>query len=169
MKTILSILVLLLIACGRFSEDTSLYSEEQNPLTSDQKWSSLHNAVNQDNIVKVTEILKMNPSLNVVAKDKALYKITPLQLASQLGYIQITDTLIEAGAEINFKDSKGATALHYAVSGNHLEITEILLNKGADTNIESFYTQTPLIIAKEKNYTEIETLLLNFLKTSQSL
>lgn len=69
---------------------------------------------------------------------------TPLLRALSYGwdsvYIEMANYLIEQGAELDYQDKKGFTALHYAAKGGHLETVRMLLERGA--NIALFPDET---------------------------
>ena len=58
--------------------------------------------------------------------------VTPLILASQLGFLEGVDALIEAGARIDVTNNAGETPLIYAVLSNNRQLAEMLLKAGAD-------------------------------------
>lgn len=58
--------------------------------------------------------------------------ITPLQLATQLGFIEGAEELIEKGAQVNVADSQGETPLIAAVHQRNVEMVRRLLEEGAD-------------------------------------
>ena len=64
---------------------------------------------------------------------------TPLELASENGYLKLVKELIKQGADVNFREEEGdIDALYYAVESEknyHLEVVKELLNAGADTDI----------------------------------
>ena len=51
--------------------------------------------------------------------------------------------LIDAGADINFQNNDGSTALHTAAFFCRPEIVKMLLDKGADKTIKNKYGATP--------------------------
>ena len=61
--------------------------------------------------------------------------------------------------QVNVKDTKGNTALHYACLNNNLHIARTLVNLGADINARNSKNETPFSIAKaSKNFQIIELL-----------
>jgi ankyrin repeat protein len=55
--------------------------------------------------------------------------VTPLVLAVAKGHATVTGVLINAGADIKVRDSRGNNCLHYACVQQNLKCVEILLNK----------------------------------------
>uniref|UniRef100_A0A0D9V5L9 Protein kinase domain-containing protein n=1 Tax=Leersia perrieri TaxID=77586 RepID=A0A0D9V5L9_9ORYZ len=52
--------------------------------------------------------------------------------------------LLDAGADPNFRDSDGRTALHIAACEGHADVVELLLQRGADAAAEDRWGSTPL-------------------------
>jgi len=67
------------------------------------------------------------------------------------GQKEIVELLIAAGADVNAKDSRRWTPLHYAATFSHKEIAELLLAEGADVNAKDIWDKTPL------DWTEVES------------
>jgi len=61
---------------------------------------------------------------------------------------------------INYKDEKGYTALHYACDEGKLKIVEILLDENCDPNIKNNEKETPLHLASKKGYIDICKILI---------
>ncbi|MCI2230451.1 ankyrin repeat domain-containing protein [Polaribacter sp. MSW13] len=72
------------------------------------------------------------------------YKRTFLILASSKGNESILNYIIEKGADIDFQDKNGFSALHFASQNNEIGIIEILLNKGANPNVRDFHGNPPI-------------------------
>lgn len=62
-----------------------------------------------------------------------------LILSCQSGHLDLCRILVEAGADVNAKNQKGNTPLHYTLTYGFAEITRYLISQGADeyaTNAE---------------------------------
>jgi ankyrin repeat protein len=80
-------------------------------------------------LVKI--ILQHKPNLNVYDEDGN----TPLTLAARGDQPPIVSMLLDAGADVNSKNSEtGDTPLMNACSGGSLAIVELLIERGADVN-----------------------------------
>lgn len=58
--------------------------------------------------------------------------VTPIQLATAMGFIDGVEALIKAGADVNVADQTGETPLIAAVHQRNPELVRVLLAKGAD-------------------------------------
>ena len=74
---------------------------------------------------------------------------TPLQGAAFRGHLAIVETLLDKGADVNFKNSVGRTAMHLAghggAQGARLPIVRALLSRGADPHERDADGETPLM------------------------
>jgi cytohesin len=70
---------------------------------------------------------------------------TPLHVATQYGYPDVVELLLEYGADPYVKDNKyGWTPLHYAAWNGSVEVAKLLLEYGADPNVRNDDGWTPL-------------------------
>jgi ankyrin repeat protein len=69
------------------------------------------------------------------------------------------ETLLQAGANVNTRDSLGKTALHYAAQYANMELIEVLLNYKANVNIEDSEGNKPHEVAKKFNHVEAKRLI----------
>lgn len=90
------------------------------------------------------------------------FGFTTLIHACAEGKTNSVNKLIEHGADLNIKNSKGRTALGFASRYNYYEIVKILLKKGANPNKCSIGTESPLQIASIYGNEETVKLLLEF-------
>ena len=92
----------------------------------------------------------------------------PLHLASSRGSIEITEALVDAGAdvEIRTKGHGGLTPLHLVARdgyhSNHWAIARLLLDNGANANARSKTGLTPLHLAAEGNHIEVAELIVSY-------
>ncbi|CAF3380372.1 unnamed protein product [Rotaria socialis] len=86
---------------------------------------------------------------------------SPLMLAAALGYLNICNILIDAGAEVNASDHTGNTPLHLAVQGygDKAPVVKLLILRGADINATNEDGFTPAMIAKNMDNDECCKLL----------
>jgi len=72
---------------------------------------------------------------------------TPLMDACEKGRNKIVRLLCEAGANLDPRDDRGATALNYATARGSSEIVQYLCDKGAILDLENHERNTPLQLA----------------------
>ncbi|PWN32478.1 uncharacterized protein FA14DRAFT_161899 [Meira miltonrushii] len=63
--------------------------------------------------------------------------IGPVNLATSMGHADAVRTLIQAGAEINERDSSGWTPLMFAINNANLPLVSFLLSHGADSEAKT--------------------------------
>lgn len=79
---------------------------------------------------------------------------TPLIKASEKGYLEIVEALIEAGADIDYQNYFGQTALIEAIYNNRLNVVLKLIKSGASVDLQ-FAGATALMTAARKGHLEI--------------
>jgi ankyrin repeat protein len=103
-------------------------------------------------------------------KTQNLLDQTLLHAAYQ-GKLEICLGLIRLGANLDYKDKMGRTALHLAVLNKQLEAVKLLVEKGADINVEDNNLETPLFSSFEysnEKYDTIEPEISLYLLTAAS-
>lgn len=78
---------------------------------------------------------------------------------AQSNHVEEAMTLLQGGADVNYVDSAGYLALHYACSAGHAEITQLLLEQGSDYTAK-LTGHAPIILAAKSGHNEIIGLLL---------
>lgn len=84
--------------------------------------------------------------------DHGRYGTTPLHLASQNGYLEALEILIDFGVKIDHRDPEGNTALHLAAKARIPAAVKMLLQAGADINARNDSGNTPLVNASNQVY-----------------
>ncbi|XP_032428585.1 DNA-binding protein RFXANK isoform X1 [Xiphophorus hellerii] len=92
---------------------------------------------------------------NAIARERE----SALTLASSGGYVDIVESLLRHGVDINTYDWNGGTPLLYAVRGNHIKCVEALLGKGADMTIESDSGYSPMALAVALGHKKLQKVL----------
>lgn len=114
-------------------------------------------ATRWDDLELIKLLLLKGASVDAVNKNG----VTPLASASDNGYVDMVEFLINSGADVNasrFDDH--FTPLLYACQGGHLEVARVLLNNGAQVNLHSIHRATPLMWAAAQGHQELCSLLI---------
>lgn len=77
---------------------------------------------------------------------------TALHEAVYHGNMEITEFLLEKGAEVNQLDTWSSNPLHFAASQGHEEITMLLVERGCKMNHIRQDGKAPIHLAKEKGH-----------------
>ena len=102
-------------------------------------------AVEANDLTAATELIKAGADVN----RRGPTPYTLLMVAAGLGYVQMTDKLLAAGADVHAVDSSlGASPLHKAAQSGVVDVAQLLLSAGAFINLQSATVgHTPLIDA----------------------
>jgi len=87
--------------------------------------------------------------------------LTPLMAASYSDKTAIVKQFLSAGVDVNEKNPRAYTALHFAVFYGNYEIASLLLDAGAFVDARNNIGQTPLMIAAYYGNTKTVKLLLS--------
>jgi len=120
-------------------------------------WTALMWAV-QGGYIEIVKILinKSGNDINTPTKDGD----TPLTKASQNGHIEIVKFLIEQGANIDFQDNTGVSALLWASQKLYTKIVKLLIENDANLDLQNHLGATALIYAVQDGHLTISKLLI---------
>ena len=119
-------------------------------------------------IFEASVLGKLEQVKNLVNEDPSLVNsyspdgFTPIALAAYVGQKEITEYLIEKGANVKAiaKNATGFTALTGAIASSHVEISKILVKRGADVNHRYEGGVSPLMEACLNGNVELVNFLL---------
>lgn len=102
----------------------------------------------ENNLVAVESLLKHHSDvINVNALGEE--GLAPIHQSIILGYKQLLKILITKGnADVNIKDLKGWTPLHYSSNNGDIKCSKYLISKGANSFVYSDDHQLPIDVAK---------------------
>ena len=85
---------------------------------------------------------------------------TSLHAASSAGHLELVESLLEFGADVNKRNEDHSTPLFYASEAGRFKVAEFLIEHGADVNSLDWTGWTPLLAASRRGHTAIVQLLL---------
>lgn len=123
------------------------------------------------NMVRLRELLARDPALVHAREERDLPMarqvyvplsggFTALHRAAASGATDLTELLLQAGAEVNARSPFGETPLHSAVATNYPATAALLLQAGADPNAALTIGLTPLHWAVMRGYQPLIAILL---------
>ncbi|MCQ2817639.1 MAG: protein kinase [archaeon] len=74
-------------------------------------------------------------------------------------FIETVKKILKNKGDLNYKDERGFSALHYACDEGNLKIVDILIKASVDLNIKTMDKKTPLHFASINGYFDISKLL----------
>jgi len=152
---ILALILFAFVGCG--NQDKSPQQSEESQTTVSVPKVDLHSAVVTDDLETIRQHIKAGSDLNVLEPSRAS---TPLITAAFLGKTEAAKILIDAGADLNYKNIDGSTALHTAAAFGKTEAAKILIDAGADLNCQNNAGATALHTAAFFCHVEIVEALL---------
>ena len=105
-------------------------------------------------VAQTKTVQEQRPLTDLDQKDGALIK------AAFEGDLELVQTVVMKGANVDARDRKKRTALMWAAANGHADIVEFLHSKGADVNAKDSDNQTALIYASRKSSVPTMTALL---------
>ena len=75
--------------------------------------------------------------------------------------LNIVRDLITLGANLDWQENDGSTALHWCAVNNHPEIAKVLIDAGADVNVQDKHGMTALYWCSIYNRLEIARMLID--------
>jgi ankyrin repeat protein len=88
------------------------------------------------------------------------YGGTPLFGASRNGHLEVSQILLEHGADAKARDNKHRGPLHWASKRGHVGVVRLLLEYGADAKAQDNNRRTPLHRASQRGHVEVAKVLL---------
>jgi len=136
---LLFVTALLLLSCGSKGQSSAKQSTSATTKPSASA-VDIHTAVVTGNVEAIKQHIAAGTNIN--EKDP-FGGSSPLISATVFGKSDIAKILIDAGADLNFKNNDGSTPLHTAAFFCHPDIVKMLLDKGANKTIKNRFGATP--------------------------
>ena len=110
-------------------------------------------------IIYFYEQLQKYSNKNVIDIPDDENQITPLHISCNIGNKNIMDLLLNLGADINYRDKKGYTPLHYAVLSENEIIIKKLIIRGANKFIKDNNNMFPYDLCEINGNNHLKNLL----------
>ena len=136
------------------------YGADVNKLYNNN-FSYLHKvAESKTDNVDLLDILFIKYRASLIDTKERTSGNTPLHIAVLSSNINLTENLLNRGADINAFNNKKYTPLHYAVESGNLNMVKDLVYLGANRHIVSSDGKTPYDIAIENSFNDIANFLI---------
>ncbi|XP_074640442.1 poly [ADP-ribose] polymerase tankyrase-1-like [Tubulanus polymorphus] len=119
--------------------------------------AALLEAAKKGNLARVQ---KLATPENINCRDSQGRNSTPLHLAAGYNNVEVSEFLLENGADVNAQDKGGLIPLHNASSYGHVDIAALLIKYDTCVNAVDRWGFTPLHEAAQKGRTQLCALLL---------
>lgn len=116
---------------------------------------SIRNMMNQKTDINTREQVSGLVVLTAAACGSSFFAVQPE--TREVGRSEMVKFLIQKGADVNSRDTRGRTAMHCVLDK---DIAQLLIDGGADINARDKSGTLPLTLASEKNQWDIVRLLL---------
>ena len=126
-------------------------NDRKEPLS---RWPSSSNvifnqAVVEGDVAKVKFLLKYGGN-QISVNEKNKFGLTPLQQSCLEGNIRLVMILLDHGADIEGKDDKGWTALHFGIIAGHCNVVSLLIESCADLTCVDCKGRLPIDLAQNE-------------------
>lgn len=118
---------------------------------------TLADAILQQDVASVSQLSRYQ-DLNQIDE----YGFTPLIEAAIINNLEISEILLRNGANPNFRDAAGGTALQWAVENSNLALTKTLLERRATANAYNFAGQPILVMPLLRRKAQLRQLLVKY-------
>jgi ankyrin repeat protein len=115
-------------------------------------WTLLHLASFAGNAANTELLIRKGAAIESRAESK--FRNTPLQTALLSGQYATAKILIDRGADVLVRQTRGNTPMHEAAFLGRIDLVQLLLDHGAELNSVSDNGQTPLAEAVRRNHPE---------------
>ena len=128
------IIIALMTGCGKKDKTSDIEAPNVG----------IHQAVLMGDIEAVQQHIDAGTDLN---EDEWTYGSSPLITAAVFGELEIAKILINAGADLNFKNDEGSTPLITAAAFDHTDLAKLLIDSGANIDLTNNEGSTALMLA----------------------
>ncbi len=138
-KVTVTMVIAALLTITVYAKQANQVPSSSKEITQATQIIGLHEAAIQGNAAVIREHIKAGADLD---EKEPTGGSSPLITAIVFGKTAVAKLLIDAGANVNFRNNEGSTPLHTAAFFCRMDIVELLLDKGVDKTIRNNYGHT---------------------------
>jgi ankyrin repeat protein len=136
-----------------------LAKKQKRDLNQEGSLSFLHLAAVSEDAECLKFLVDAKSNFNITNNNTDM--LTPLHLATSLGYIENVKLLLKAQASINTKDCNGNTPYHGAVLSKNIALVKIFEQRTGNAKVKNEKGETPIDIAMSMGHSEIFNYLMS--------
>jgi uncharacterized protein len=122
-------------------------------------FTALHLALFSGSEPTVRAVLARDPDIEAPSRSSVAVDVRPIHTAVFIRKVRLAEVLLEAGADVNSRESGGSTPLHAAAENGDIEMARLLLARGADPRLADDQGRTPVDIARQSGNTAFVDLI----------
>jgi ankyrin repeat protein len=108
----------------------------------------LHLAVFSGSEPTVRVVLDRSPDIEAASQSSVAKLVRPIHTAVFVRRVGLARLLLDAGADVNARESGGATTLHVVSQKGDIEMARLLLERGADPRLRDDQGRLPVDVAR---------------------
>jgi ankyrin repeat protein len=136
---------------GRVDRVSELLNEQPGLIRelSPDGFTVLHLAIFSGSEPTVRAVLERRPEIEAPSRSAVAKGVRPIHTAVFMRSVGLARLILDAGADVNARESGGATPLHAVAQNGDVEMARLLLVRGADPGLRDEQDRTPGDVARD--------------------